>query len=56
MWAASAFKGAFGEQLYIVNVARHVYNHVAWLEVMRRETLGTYAINFRGIVLTGWSR
>ena len=48
--------GAFGEQLYIVNVGRHAYNHVSWLEVMRRETLGPNAVNFRGIVITGWSR
>ena len=50
------FSGAFGEQLYIVNVGRHAFNHVSWLEVMRRETLGPNAVNFRGIVLTGWSR
>ena len=40
IWTASAYKGAFGEQLYIVNVARHVYNNLAWLDVMKRETLG----------------
>ena len=40
LWTASAYKGAFGEQLYIVNVARHVYNNLAWLDVMKRETLG----------------
>ena len=56
IWTASAFKGAFGEQLYIVNVARHVYNNVAWLDVMKRETLGPSQINFRGIAITGWSR
>ena len=50
------FSGAFGEQLYLVNVGRHAFNHVSWLEVMRRETLGPNAVNFRGIVLTGWSR
>ena len=41
IWAASAYKGAFGERLYAVNVQRHVGNNLAWLEVMRRETLST---------------
>ena len=40
IWTASAYKGAFGEQLYVVNVARHVYNNLAWLDIMKRETLG----------------
>ena len=50
------FKGAFGERLYAVNVQRHVGNNLAWLEVMRRETLSTSKLSFRGLVLTGWSR
>lgn len=56
IWAASAFKGAFGERLYAVNVQRHVANNLAWLEVMRRETLSSSRLSFRGLVLTGWSR
>lgn len=56
VWAASAFKGAFGERLYAVNVQRHVGNSLAWLEVMRRETLSSSKLSFRGLVLTGWSR
>ena len=31
-------------------------NNLAWLEVMRRETLSTSKLSFRGLVLTGWSR
>ena len=54
--AASAFKGAFGERLFGVNVQRHVGNNLAWLEVMRRETLSSGKLSFRGLVLTGWSR
>ena len=50
------FPGAFGERLYAVNVQRHVGNNLAWLEVMRRETLSTSKLSFRGLVLTGWSR
>ena len=56
LFCLSQRAGAFGEQLYVANVARHAYNHVSWLEVMRRETLGSNAVSFRGIVLTGWSR
>ena len=66
VWTAGAFKGAFGERLYATNIQRHVGNNVAWLEVMRREAIGpggqqqsgdgTGGIDFRGIVLTGWSR
>ena len=51
-----SFIGAFGERLYAVNVQRHVGNNLAWLEVMRRETLSTSKLSFRGLVLTGWSR
>ena len=56
IWTASAYKGAFGERLYAVNVQRHVGNNLAWLEVMRRETLSSSKLSFRGLVLTGWSR
>jgi hexosaminidase len=56
IWAASAYKGAFGERLFSVNIQRHVGNNLAWLEVMRRETLSSAKLSFRGIVLTGWSR
>ena len=56
VWTASAFKGAFGERLHAVNIQRHVGNNLAWLEVMKRESQGGYHINFRGVVLTGWSR
>ena len=38
IWTASAFKGAFGERLYVANIQRHVGNSLGWLEVMRRET------------------
>ncbi|CAG7833840.1 unnamed protein product [Allacma fusca] len=54
IWVASAFKGAFGEKLYNVNINRHALNHLSWLK-----TLGNYQAkikNFRGFALTGWSR
>jgi len=60
IWAASAFKGAFGERLFIPNVLRHYHNHIAWLNVIKREsspqTSHGKPINFRGIAMTGWSR
>lgn len=33
VWAASAFKGAFGETLTVPNVKMHLENNEAWLEV-----------------------
>ena len=60
IWVASAFKGAFGERLFIPNVLRHYHNHISWLNVMKRESISTTChgrpISFRGIALTGWSR
>ena len=47
VWTAGAFKGAFGERLYLANIQRHINNNLAWTEVMRRETLGSNQINFR---------
>ena len=60
LWVASAFKGAFGERLFIPNVLRHYHNHMSWLNVIKRERSSKTAhgrpIHFRGIALTGWSR
>ena len=53
VWTASAFKGAFGERLFMPNMLRHYENHLAWTSVMNREAR---RINFKGIVFTGWSR
>ncbi|KAG8185057.1 hypothetical protein JTE90_017074 [Oedothorax gibbosus] len=54
IWAASAFKGAFGETLTVPNVKMHLENNEAWLEVMteQHKKFG----NFRGIAITGWQR
>ncbi|KAF2359829.1 Glycoside hydrolase superfamily, partial [Trinorchestia longiramus] len=54
-WAASAFKGAFGEQLTVPNVRRHLDNHMNWLDVMATES-PKFSGGFRGLVLTGWQR
>lgn len=60
-WAASAFKGAFGERLLLPDLERHEANHAAWMGVVAREGgAGGAAVKrsgfFRGIALTGWSR
>uniref|UniRef100_A0A2P2I1L9 beta-N-acetylhexosaminidase n=1 Tax=Hirondellea gigas TaxID=1518452 RepID=A0A2P2I1L9_9CRUS len=55
IWAASAFKGAFGEQLTVPNVRRHLDNHMNWLDVMSTES-SKFSGGFRGLVLTGWQR
>ena len=59
-WAASAFKGAFGERLLLPVGERHAANNAAWMDVVAREGRGGAAVKrgsfFRGIALTGWSR
>ncbi|KAG8234758.1 hypothetical protein J437_LFUL006590, partial [Ladona fulva] len=55
VWAASAFKGAFGETLYVPNAKRHLDNNLRWLDVMSREST-KFKGGFRGLVLTGWQR
>ena len=62
-WAASAFKGAFGERLLLPDRERHAANNAAWMGVVAKEGGGggtAAAVKrsgfFRGIALTGWSR
>ncbi|XP_014250389.1 hexosaminidase D-like isoform X2 [Cimex lectularius] len=55
VWAASAFKGAFGETLYIPNVKRHLENNLRWLDVMSNEG-PKFKHGFQGIAITGWQR
>ena len=41
----------------VSNLSNFIQNSfLAWLEVMRRETLSSGKVSFRGLVLTGWSR
>jgi len=54
-WTASAFKGAFGETLYIPNVKRHLENNLNWLQLMSNEN-SRFTDGFKGIVITGWQR
>lgn len=54
-WTASAFKGAFGETLYIPDARRHLENNLRWLDIMTQQS-SYFKNGFRGIVLTGWQR
>ena len=54
IWAASAFKGAFGETLTVPNVKMHLENNIAWLDIMSKQSKNFKS--FRGIVITGWQR
>lgn len=54
-WTASAFKGAFGESLYIPDARRHLENNLRWLEVMAQQS-PRFKHGLTGIALTGWQR
>lgn len=54
VWAASSFKGAFGETLTVPNTRMHLENNEGWLEVMAEQHAKFH--HFRGIVVTGWQR
>ncbi|XP_017775261.1 PREDICTED: hexosaminidase D-like [Nicrophorus vespilloides] len=54
-WTASAFKGAFGETLYVPDARRHLENNLRWLDVMAQQERN-FKDGFSGIVLTGWQR
>lgn len=53
IWAASAFKGAFGERLLIPPIEKHLRNNLAWTELLND---GNSNSRFEGLILTGWSR
>ncbi|XP_030374349.1 hexosaminidase D [Scaptodrosophila lebanonensis] len=54
-WAASAFKGAFGESLLVPPLQRHLENNIRWLAVIGKEG-GRFSKGLRGLALTGWQR
>ncbi|OQR77775.1 hexosaminidase D-like [Tropilaelaps mercedesae] len=55
IWAASAFKGAFGETLTVPSAKGHLENNIAWVEVIE-EQKAKFRGQFRGLVITGWQR
>ncbi|KAB0790321.1 hypothetical protein PPYR_12458 [Photinus pyralis] len=54
-WTASAFKGAFGESLYVPDARRHLENNLRWLDVMSQQNQ-LFKQGLSGIILTGWQR
>lgn len=54
-WTASAFKGAFGETLYVPDARRHLENNLRWLDVMNQQNQ-LFKDGLSGIILTGWQR
>ncbi|XP_059050585.1 hexosaminidase D-like [Achroia grisella] len=59
IWIASAFKGADGRTAIIPSEQNRLANHLSWFNFIWNykfggETGDTY--NFKGIILTGWSR
>ncbi|XP_072932840.1 hexosaminidase D-like [Epargyreus clarus] len=58
IWIASAFKGADGRTATLPNMKHRVMNHLSWMNQIRGYKFGgeTDIYNFKGIILTGWSR
>lgn len=55
VWAASAYKGAFGESLLIPPMEKHLENNIRWLGMIQQEA-SHFTHGFQGIALTGWQR
>ncbi|KAG6449862.1 hypothetical protein O3G_MSEX006298 [Manduca sexta] len=58
IWIASAFKGADGPIATIPNLKNRFMNHFSWLNLILDYKFGgdDKVYNFKGIILTGWSR
>lgn len=58
IWIASAYKGADGRTSMLPNLRNRFFNVLSWMELIQNfkfaEEVDVY--NFRGIILTGWSR
>ncbi|XP_057668899.1 hexosaminidase D-like [Diorhabda carinulata] len=54
-WSASAFKGAFGETMYVPNARRHLENTLRWLDTMAAQSTA-FKNGISGIAITGWQR
>ena len=55
IWVASSYKGSSGEITTMSYIGHHQRNQQTWLEAMFTASK-SYAINFTGIAVTGWSR
>ncbi|CAH0597739.1 unnamed protein product [Chrysodeixis includens] len=58
IWIASAYKGADGVTATTPDFKKRFNNHLAWLNFILDYKFGgeTEVYNFKGIILTGWSR
>ncbi|XP_069362997.1 hexosaminidase D-like isoform X1 [Maniola hyperantus] len=58
IWIASAFKGADGMNATVPNIKKRLSNHLSWMELIQNYKFGgeQNIYNFKGIILTGWSR
>lgn len=58
IWIASAFKGADGPTASIPNLNNRVENHFTWMKLLQGYKMAgeTKRFDFKGIILTGWSR
>ncbi|XP_055335984.1 uncharacterized protein LOC129586680 [Paramacrobiotus metropolitanus] len=54
IWGATAFKGSDGESRQMPDVKTQLEIHTSWIEALKVN--GYKLQNFRGIVLSGWSR
>ncbi|CAH0721125.1 unnamed protein product, partial [Brenthis ino] len=58
IWIASAFKGADGRTATYPDLRNRFSNHFSWTNLILDYTFGgeSEIYNFKGIILTGWSR
>ena len=56
LWVASAFKGATGPDKQLPDLAYHLENHRAWMNLVSSYRDTPQFKKFKGIMLTGWQR
>ncbi|GBP32458.1 Hexosaminidase D [Eumeta japonica] len=58
IWVASAFKGADGRAAAVPNMTARYLNHFSWMKLVNGYRIDgtTKSYNFKGVILTGWSR
>uniref|UniRef100_A0A0N4VIB8 beta-N-acetylhexosaminidase n=1 Tax=Enterobius vermicularis TaxID=51028 RepID=A0A0N4VIB8_ENTVE len=54
VWGSSAYKGANTPSTQEISLIHYMRNNQAWLS--HKKLYGKYFKNFRGLILTGWSR
>lgn len=58
IWIGTAFKGADGKHVVLPNLRDRFLNHYMWMNLILDYVFAgeTKVYNFKGIILTGWSR